>query len=318
VNFRRPKTGSASSSPLRNEHIIFWLAHRVQRPGEKINYALVLGGVQGIGKDTILEPVKHAVGPWNFNEIAPTNLFESFNPFVKAVILRVSEARGLGDMDREGFYERTKTYTAAPPDVLTCNEKNLPQQAVVNVCGVIITTNHKTALYLPPDGRRHFVAWSPLSPGGLPPSYYDRLYSWYKDGGHGHVAAYLMALDLTNFNPKAPPPKTAAFHAIVDANRAAEDSELADTLDLLGTPPAITIEHLCSKALPGLRDWLKGHSNRRKIPIRLESAGYVQCRNPDASDGMWKINGRRQTVYALASMPAARRLAAAMEWVAHK
>ena len=34
------------------EHIITWLAHRVQRPGQKINHALVLGGAQGIGKDT--------------------------------------------------------------------------------------------------------------------------------------------------------------------------------------------------------------------------------------------------------------------------
>jgi hypothetical protein len=40
------------------DHIIAWLAHRVQRPGEKINHALALGGAQGIGKDTLLEPVR--------------------------------------------------------------------------------------------------------------------------------------------------------------------------------------------------------------------------------------------------------------------
>jgi hypothetical protein len=50
------------------EHIIRWLAHRVQRPGEKINHALVLGGPQGTGKDTLLDPVKQAIGPWNFIE----------------------------------------------------------------------------------------------------------------------------------------------------------------------------------------------------------------------------------------------------------
>jgi hypothetical protein len=43
-------------------HIECWLAHRVQRPADKVNHALVLGGEQGIGKDTLLEPVKHAVG----------------------------------------------------------------------------------------------------------------------------------------------------------------------------------------------------------------------------------------------------------------
>jgi hypothetical protein len=43
-----------------------WLDHRVQRPWEKINHALVLLGNQGVGKDTLLEPVKAAIGPWNF------------------------------------------------------------------------------------------------------------------------------------------------------------------------------------------------------------------------------------------------------------
>lgn len=77
-------------------HILRWLAHRVQRPAEKINHALVLGGAQGIGKDTLLEPIKHAVGPWNFQDISPTHLLGRFNGFVKSVILRVSEARDLG------------------------------------------------------------------------------------------------------------------------------------------------------------------------------------------------------------------------------
>ena len=86
-----------------------WLAHRVQRPAEKINHALVLGGAQGIGKDTLLEPVKHAVGPWNFQEVSPTHLLGRFNGFVKSVILRVSEARDLGEIDRFSFYDHTKS-----------------------------------------------------------------------------------------------------------------------------------------------------------------------------------------------------------------
>lgn len=95
--------------PDNAEHIVRWLAHRVQRPGEKINHALVLGGAQGIGKDTILEPVKHAVGPWNFVEVSPSHLLGRFNGFVKSVILRISEARDLGDVDRYSFYDHTKS-----------------------------------------------------------------------------------------------------------------------------------------------------------------------------------------------------------------
>jgi hypothetical protein len=96
------------------DHTIRWLAHRVQRPAEKINHALVLGGHQGIGKDTLLEPVKQAVGPWNFHEVSPQHMLGRFNGFLKAVILRVNEARDLGDVDRFAFYDHMKAYRRAP------------------------------------------------------------------------------------------------------------------------------------------------------------------------------------------------------------
>ena len=151
-----------------NHIIIGWLAHRVQRPHEKINHALVLGGKQGIGKDSMLEPVKHAIGSWNFAEVSPQNVLGNFNGLLKSVILRVSEARDLGDVDRFKFYDRSKALTAAPPDVLRVNEKNLREHYVPNVTGVIITTNHKTdGIFLPADDRRHFVAWSDLTREGL-------------------------------------------------------------------------------------------------------------------------------------------------------
>ena len=74
---------SAKSSMMTPKHILKWLAHRVQRPAEKINHALVLGGAQGIGKDTMLEPVKRAIGPWNFSEVSPQHMLGRFNGFLK-------------------------------------------------------------------------------------------------------------------------------------------------------------------------------------------------------------------------------------------
>ncbi len=124
------------------DHIVRWLAHRVQYPGEKINHALVLGGPPGIGKDTLMEPVKYAIGPWNFVEVSPAHMLGRFNGFVKSVILRVSEARDLGDVNRYAFYDHMKVYLAAPPDVLRCDEKNLREYSVPNVCGVVVTTNY--------------------------------------------------------------------------------------------------------------------------------------------------------------------------------
>jgi hypothetical protein len=150
------------------DHIIKWLAHRVQKPQQKINHALVLGGSQGIGKDTLLEAVKLAIGPWNFNEVSPVQMLGRFNGFLKSVILRVSEARDLGDVNRYQFYDHMKAYTASPPDVLRVDEKHMQEYAVFNVCGIVITTNHKSdGVYLPADDRRHYVAWSELKNAGV-------------------------------------------------------------------------------------------------------------------------------------------------------
>jgi hypothetical protein len=296
------------------DHIIMWLAQRVQKPQEKINHALVLGGLQGIGKDTILEPVKHAVGAWNFHEVSPTHLLGRFNGFIKSVILRINEARDLGDVDRYGFYDHLKMYTAAPPDVLRCDEKNIREYSVLNVCGVVITTNHKTnGIYLPADDRRHYVAWSERTKEDFSADYWNSLYGWYGNGGNEHVAAYLRGLDISAFDPKAPPPKTAAFWAIVDANRAPEDAELSDVLDLLGNPKAITLEKIASICLPSFADWLRDRRNSRQIPYRIESVGYVRVRSSTAEDGLWKIGGKRQAIYARQELSLRDQIAAAIE-----
>jgi hypothetical protein len=284
------------------DHIIRWLAHRVQRPQEKINHALVLGGPQGIGKDTLLEPVKYAVGPWNFHEVSPAHLLGRFNGFVKSVILRVNEARDLGDVDRFSFYDHTKIYTAAPPDVLRCDEKNLREHDVFNCLGFIITSNHKTdGIYLPADDRRHYVAWSHRTKEEFSPGYWTRLWGWYESGGFGHVAAYLTELDISDFDVKAAPPKTAAFWDIVGANHAPEDGELMDLLDTLGNPDVVTLLQLIAKATGEIAEWLLDRRNRRSIPHRMERCGYVSVRNT-VNEGLWIVQGKRQVVYARASM----------------
>lgn len=304
--------------PEEAAHIIRWLAHRVQRPAEKINHAIVMGGSQGIGKDTILEPVKAAIGPWNFTEVSPQHLLGRFNGFVKSVILRVSEARDLGDVDRFAFYDHMKIYTAAPPDVLRVDEKNMREYAVFNVCGVIITTNHKTdGIYLPADDRRHFVAWSSADRAQFSEGYWRELYAWYASGGIGHVAAYLSQLSLDSFDAKAPPPKTAAFWDIVSSGVAPEDAEMADAVDALSGRNAITIEMLANAAYDAGRTefsaWLKDRRNSRAVRHKIDEAGFIAVRNEGASDGLWRMAGRRCAIYARRDLSTRDAIAAAMK-----
>ena len=298
--------------PAEAEHIIAWLAHRVQRPAEKVNHALLLQGAQGTGKDTIIQGVINAVGPWNCQEVSPAQLLGRFNGFLKSVILRMSEARDLGEADRYKLYDHLKSYTAAPPDVLRVDEKNLREYAIPNVCGVVITTNYVDGVYLPVDDRRHFVAWTELTKDDFTPEYWTGIYRWYEhEDGYRHVAAYLTEYDLTTFDPKAPPPKTAAFWNVVDAGRAPEDAELADALDKLAQPDAVTLSMIAKYADASFGEWILDRRNARQIPHRMESVAYVSVRNDSAKDGRWKVAGRRQTVYARRDLSVRERITAA-------
>ena len=190
----------------------------------------------------MLEPVRRAVGPWNFQEVSPQQILGRFNGFLKSVILRISEVRDLGDHDRFAFYEHMKAYTAAPPDVLRIDEKNLREYNIPNCTGVIITTNHRLdGLYLPADDRRHYVAWSPLTKDDFDDDYWRSIWRWYVGGGDCDVVAYLAELDISDFDPKAAPKKTPTFWDIADAGNAPEDAELADLLDQIGRPHAVTL-----------------------------------------------------------------------------
>jgi Primase C terminal 2 (PriCT-2)/Family of unknown function (DUF5906) len=181
------------------DHIIKYLAQRVQRPQDKINHGLILGGAPGIGKDTLLEPVKHAVGPWNVSEVSPLQMLGRFNSFLKSVILRVSEARDLGELNRFALYEHMKQYLAAPPDVLRCDEKNIREHAVFNVMGVVITSNRKDSFYLPADDRRHFVAWTELTKEDFPEGYWrcqDRKDGLWRLGGRRQIIYAKVELSI--------------------------------------------------------------------------------------------------------------------------
>lgn len=280
-------------------HLVRWLAHRAQRPGEKINHAIVLGGGSGIGKDTVLEPVKIAIGPWNAQEIAPAALFGRFNGFVKSVILRVSEVKG-DDVNPFDFYEVTKTLIAAPPDVLRVDEKNVTEHMVMNVTGVVLTTNHLVGgLFLPPEDRRHYVAWSNAVEIDMTP-HCAALWAWYNAGGLANVVAYLRTVDINDFNPKAPPPKTEAWHAIVGNSQNPDSEDLSAALEAMGRPAVLSISQLIKSMGDGAggRAFLMDPRNRRSLPHRMSECGYVRYTNPEAkgSGGRWRVIGESQKV----------------------
>ena len=277
----------------------------MQRPHEKINHALVLGGKPGIGKDTILEPVKQAIGPWNFADVSPKQVLGRFNGFLKSVILRVNEARDLGEFDRFAFYDHMKAYIAAPPDVLHIDEKNLKEYYIFNLCGVIITTNHKTdGIYLPADDRRHMVAWSNLTRDDFRRRLLAQALSLVRQRRQrarrrlsGRARPHRLrpegttAEDTSVLGNRQRQPRTRGRRTRRRARRTRTPRHRDGRPS--GQPGSATAT--------GFAEWLRDRRNSRSIPHRFEDCGYVAVSNPNDTEGRWKISGTRHTLYGKAN-----------------
>jgi hypothetical protein len=300
-----------------------WMAHRVQFPGIKCNHAVILIGEPGIGKDVVLlEPLRRAVGIANYQNISPKTLLEPFNGHLKTVVLCLEELSDLGELNRHILHNALKTACAAPPYTLRINEKKIQPYNIVNVVGVIANSNNPSdCLYLEASDRRYLVLRSPLAPDHMTPGQWTEFTNWCEHGGFEHVTAYLAARDLSRFNPKAPPLKTAAFHTLVHTNTAPEDDTLADLITLAyhADSDVLTRSLLLKAALdaklPDLTEieelLLKQH--HRRFRHRLVQLGYELVSNPDSKDGRWWVADRNEAVYASVRLSPLERLQAARE-----
>src|SRR5215831_7925118 len=216
-------------NPMEHQHIIKVLAYKLQHPATKINHAIVLAGGMRIGKDTLLLPFKRALGDWNCYEAKPATIMSAFNGYMRSILLTINETRDLGEVKRIDFYNHMKDVIASPPETVLVNEKHEKAVHVLNICLVIMTTNHRLdGIYLPPDDGRHFPVWSDVIKEQHDPEFFIEHYDWLNSGGDAHVAAYLRALDVSDFNPGRPPPLTDLFHEIVEQSTPLETYWIKD------------------------------------------------------------------------------------------
>ena len=63
------------------DHLINFFAHRVERPDEKINHAIVLGGNPASARTQSLSRSNVGSGPWNSQEISPKTILRAIQWF---------------------------------------------------------------------------------------------------------------------------------------------------------------------------------------------------------------------------------------------
>lgn len=291
--------------PLVHEHFFDFAAHAVQFPGQKVNHGIVMSGVQGIGKDTALLPLRHAVGEWNSAEVGPDDIARQYNTFVRSVLLVVNEVRPHEEEHRAStFYNMLKPLLAAPPEMLGVQAKYMNTVYVPNLCHVILTTNDPLTMFIPKEDRRLFIMDSPLFDPKLhrvfEEDYFDELHRWMDEGGKEDVHGWLAARKIDPRRMKEPPPMTEGKRQIVTTGAEVRRHPIDDLIDayLEWAPDATVIfgsdllgfANAQDDLFDDREDVLAGLS-RKDLPHKMAARGFRLVR-PDASEWKRKEAGR--------------------------
>jgi hypothetical protein len=190
-------------------HVLDVMAFKTQNPNVKINHAVLHGGDEGCGKDTLWAPFIWAVcGPHLKNRgiIDSDGLAGQWGYALESEILILNELREPEAKERRALANRLKPIIAAPPETLTVNRKSLHPYEALNRVFVLAFTNDPVPITLPSQDRRWFCTWSRAP--RMAPQEADTLWNWYRSGGYEAVASWLLARDVSAFNPAATPIET--------------------------------------------------------------------------------------------------------------
>ena len=264
------------------EHILNVMAFKAQHPSVKINHAILHGGDEGTGKDTMWAPLLWAVGgPHQHNRSIMENkgIDSQWGYALEAEIVILNELKEPEARERRALANKLKPIIAAPPETLTVNRKGLHPYEMVNRLLVLAFTNDSIPLSLPSQDRRWFCVWSHTS--RLPIATSNRIWNWYKAGGFAKIAAWLHQRDVSAFNPAAAPPVTEWKLNMVEHGMSMTESHMVEMMQKRMEPfdrgvIAGPFHAICDAVA------LKLNTTGVKVPQAalvhaLKEAGWVDC-----------------------------------------
>jgi len=212
-------------------HILDVMAFKVQHPEVKVNHAILHGGDQGSGKDTMWAPFIWAVcGPHQKNRGLLDNdtMSSQFGYALESEILILNELKEPDAKERRALANKLKPIIAAPPEMLSVNRKGLHPYQMANRMFVLAFSNDSVPISLDSQDRRWFCVWSHAP--RMTPEAAAKLWAWYTSGGFAAVAAWMGSRDVSAFNPGATPMMTEFKMNLVEQGMSSAESFLVEMM----------------------------------------------------------------------------------------
>ena len=270
------------------EHILDVMAFKLQHPEIKVNHAILHGGDQGSGKDTMWAPFIWSVCGAHLKNrglLDNDTMSSQFGYALESEILILNELKEPDAKERRALANRLKPIIAAPPEMLTINRKGLHPYAMANRVFVLAFSNDPVPISLDSQDRRWFCVWSHAP--RMTPDAAAKMWAWYKAGGFAAIGAWLAARDVSAFNPGAAPMMTEFKLNLVEHGLSIAESYLVEAMRLkvgefskgvIGSPFHAVCDRLAGSAPAGVK------VPQQALLHAFKEAGWVDLGRVASSD----------------------------------
>jgi hypothetical protein len=203
-----------------------WMAVTVQRPEFRVPWMPLIISEPGVGKGWLYELLQLLMGSDNCAVIVPKDLESGFNEWLFEKTLVLVDELKIGGKGQYEVIESMKAIISNPQ--INVNIKFGAKGDYLIFPNMIGYSNHGNAAPLPQDDRRFWV--HQVLASRQDPDYYDNLFKWLGTDGPAHVYAWLKALDISSWNPAAPPPMTKAKQNMINSFKSEIERILDDAI----------------------------------------------------------------------------------------
>ena len=178
------------------EFLLNYITHLIQKPEEIPRVGIVMKGMQGAGKDALIDTLSEIIGhTYVHRTSAMSSAFGNFTRSLKtSLIYQFNEVEG-----KHGFENAQLIKDMITRKQHSINEKHKEEYDVDNCSRCFFFSNVLTPLDIPPDDRR-FVVYKTADKHSQ--EYYDNYYSFVESEEEiNNLFTYLMNRDISNFKP---------------------------------------------------------------------------------------------------------------------
>lgn len=218
---------------------IDYLTYVVQNPGKKLNFAIILRGVEGDGKTFFHGLMRLVLGPNNCSTISGTYLEEKYTAWAEGSQLCFIEEIKMHGISGHETMNKFKEYVTN--DMVTIRKMHRSPYSAPNVTSYILLTNYRDALPLSAEDTRYYPIFSRWDTQAQleawkaeNPRFFHDLFDACQ-AAPGSIRKWFLERDIsTGFDPSNRAPKGAGKQKMIDLGRDDVAVHIQDILENRG------------------------------------------------------------------------------------